>query len=112
MDPTGIPSINSTKIRYQSGKANILADALPGRRREELARSEATEAEGNPKQQITVITSIVLTEEIQLWKEAQKEDPEIQAIVQQLKNIRKGCSHMLKPLKGYWYLGSSDNKNW
>ena len=66
-------------IRYQPGKANILTGALSKSRREELTGSEIVGTEGNSAQELAVITrsSIVLTEEIQLWNEAQTKDPAI-----------------------------------
>ena len=66
-------------IRYQPKKANILADALSKSRREELTRSGIAGTEGDSAPELVVITrsSIVLTEEIQLWNEAQTKDPAI-----------------------------------
>ena len=78
-------------IRYQPGEANILADALSRSRREEFIGSESSSTTGNLAPEIAVITrsSIVLTEEIQLWKEAQTKDPTTQTTMQQLKKQPK-----------------------
>ena len=74
-------------IRYQPGKANILADALSRSRREDSTQSAITAPDDQTMQELTVVTrsSIVLTDEIQLWKEARTKDLAIQATMQQLK---------------------------
>ena len=54
-------------------------DALSQSKREELIGSESEGAEGNLAQDLTVISmsSIMLIEKIQLWKDEQAKDPAI-----------------------------------
>ena len=84
MNPFRILSVNTTNNRVPPRKANILADALSRSRREELIGSGIVGTEGNSALELVVITrsSIVFTEEIQLWKEVQTKDLAIQATLQ------------------------------
>ena len=82
MDPFRILQSTQPTIRYQPRKYNTLTDALSKSRRQELTGSGVVViTEGNAAQKLVVNTRspIVLTKEIQLWKEAQIEDPAIQA---------------------------------
>ena len=63
-------------IVYQPGKANILEDALSRSKRVELDAVLNTE-DSDQAQELSVMTrsSIVATEEVNIWRAAQEEDP-------------------------------------
>ena len=65
---------------YQPGKANILADALSRSKRVELDAIHNIMAKGDQAEEIAVMTrsSIVATEEVNIWRIAQEEDPVVQ----------------------------------
>ena len=69
-------------IRYQPGKANIIADAL-SKTRGTLSRAQ--EPEDDAMVNVMTRSMIVPTEEVQLWHKAQREDPVVQEIIEHRK---------------------------
>ena len=103
------PSINPT-IKYPR-KANIVADALSRSKRDGTLTT--TSAKSSNQADINVLThsSVIPTDEIQLWHMAQREDPVTREAIQRVPK-KRGRHHFSLTLKGYFTMRRMVKRNW
>ena len=81
-------------MKYQPGKANIVADALSWSQRPGVEESEKATAQEETVLQLTSSSVKPQPEDLQTWKQAYQEDPKLKTV---LSKLRQG-----QPCSGYY----------
>ena len=94
-------------VKYQPGKANIVADALSQSQRPATEEIEEATAKKEEVLQLTSSSVEPRAEDLQTWKRAYQEDPKLKIVLSKLCQGQPCCGQYLTPT-GLWAVKHGD----